>query len=226
MDSIFAGKGSTKIDEGNFKRIWHDPHVIYVQGKREEISLHSTDAINSADAGAGQWVGLAAWLLLNPQKVKAEAWVVGFSTDRNKYLEVSETYLPWSGLPSQAELYIEMLNNWQKTGSGMKSELSKVDERASGQERPEIKSVLAAIRPDIESRVSNQAGRLLDGGEEAWQIASEQYRPLMKAVAASLAPGITTNATRRRKRIADILPRMTRQPAQTPKPTKSKRGEK
>ena len=90
---VFAGVGSTKADEGSMGRIWRDPHVIYQQNSRGEVtSLHASDALAAADASAGQWAKIIAGIVRNKESPEGTiAWVVGFSTVQNdKYLEAME----------------------------------------------------------------------------------------------------------------------------------------
>lgn len=206
LSSIFAGKGSTKTDSNAPGRIWRDPSVVYEQTKTGEMSLHAADPIGNPDVGAGQWARILAGLLRNPQKERGTAWVVGFSTDQNKYFEAAELSLPWPGLPDQVELCAKRLNQWQQSGFDVSHELKESGKRASSLKHPEIQSAVAAIRPQVESMVAAQASDLLTGGDLAWRRAGDEYRPLMKMVAGGLAPGFTTADVERRRRIANALP--------------------
>ena len=221
--SVFAGIGSAKAPN----RIWRDPHVIHEQSKQGEItSLHSTNALDTPDAGSGQWTRITTGVLGNPRNDRIKAWVVGFSSDRNKYFEASESFLPWSGLPDQVAPCIEMLNQWQQSSSSLNRKLKSSDIRASSLKHPEIQSMLAAIRPHVENKVSDRLGQLLIGGDEAWQEAASKYKPMMKAVAGSLSPGYTTEALTKRLRISGTLPDMNQPSKPGKSPSKKKGGNK
>jgi hypothetical protein len=225
LSAIFAGKGSSRTDEITSGRVWRDPHVIYEQSKKGEFSLHSADAIGAVDAGAGQWARIMGGMLRNLRNEQIRAWVVGFSTDQNKYFEVSELFLPWQGLPDEVEICIEMLNQWRQSRSSLYRKLESSDGRASSSlSHPEIQSMLASIRPHIEDKVSTQAGELLMGGVNAWEHIVGEYRPMMQVVASALIPGFTTAAVRKRKQIANLLPQMGMAPSGTKKPVPEKRG--
>ncbi len=232
LSSVFAGRGSNKI-----KGQWRDPQVVYLQNM-EGDSLHSVPPFKKAaykvdpykviDDWACQWAGTMSELLQNPPDENVMAWVVGFSSDRMKYWEVHESFLPWSGLEEQLKLCIEMLMAWQVSNSNLYGELKRFDVRDSSAteslDRPEIKSLLAAVHPQIESRVMGSANHLLTDGEPAWQDARKEYKPLMNLIAGALAPGITIASVRRRKEIARVLHRMSLQPAKTMKPAKPNGG--
>jgi len=226
LSSVFAGKGSTKTGDNTPQRIWHDPHVIYVQSRMGEISLHANDSVSKVDVSAGQWAGTMAELLRNPQNGQVKAWVVGFSTDQAKCREVSESFFPWAGSPEQVELCIEMLNQWQQLNLNISNELKGLDGRIFSAKRPEIKAMMATVRPHIESRVSQQAAHFLTGGDSAWQQAKEEYSQMMKVVAGALSPGVTTEAVGRRRKMARLLPEMVRQTAKPGEPVRVKRGSK
>ena len=220
LSSVFAGKGSAKTDDGT-KRVWHDPHVIYEQSKNGEISLHSVDVVGSADAGAGQWARTMAGLLRNPRAERSRAWVVGFSSDQNKYFEASELFLPWPVSPAS----IENLSQWQQSNYNLSRMLRQLDEKPS-RNHVEITTELAAIRPHVESRVAAKAEELLFGGNAKWEHAAGAYRPMMQMIARSLAPSVTTAAVKRRREIGNVLPQMGLTPTAAKKPARGKRGRK
>jgi hypothetical protein len=203
--SVFAGIGSTKTTG----RIWNDPHVIYGQNKKgEAMSLHSINAIDNADAGAGQWARIMTGVSRNLLKYNAKTWVVAFSTDQNKYLEALEFYYSWPGKTNDLELFMMMLDVWQQSGYNLNYRLKSSDNRELSLKRPEFQSMLASIRPQVENKVSNSLGQLLSGSDEAWQEAAGEYQPMMKAVARSLSPGYTIKALEKQRRISSALPDM------------------
>ncbi len=220
LSSVFAGKGSAKTDDGT-KRVWHDPHVIYEQGKNGEISLHSADVVGSADAGAGQWARIMAGLLQHPRTEQTRAWVVGFSSDQNKYFEASELFLPWPVSPDS----IEKLTQWQQSNYNLNRKLKQLDEKPS-RKHIEITTQLAVIRPHVESMVAARTEELLSGGNTAWERAAGAYRPMMQIIAKSLAPSVTTAAVERRREIGNALPQMGQMPPAAKKPARGKRGSK
>jgi len=223
ISSVFAGKGSAKTDEGT-KRVWHDPHVIYEQTKKGEFSLHSADVVGSADAAAGHWARTMTGLLQNPRTERSRAWVVGFSSDQNKYFEASELFLPWPVSPAT----VEKLSQWQQSNYNLNRKLKQLDEKPSRKPRKhiEINTMLATIRPHVESKVSAKAEELLSGGNTAWEHAAGEYRPMMQMIARSLAPGVTTAAVERRRKIGNVLPQMGQTPTEARKPERRKRGSK
>jgi len=206
MFSVFAGKGSAKIDDST-NRVWHDPHVMYRPIKNREISLHSADVVGSADAGAGQWGRTMFGLVERPRTERSRAWVVGFSSDQNKYLEASEMLLPWPVSPVSAA-FIGKLDRWQQSSFNLTRALRRLDDKPSRKARIEITTQLAAIRSHVERRVAARTEELLSGGDAEWECASSEYIPMMQMIARSLSPGFTSAAARRRKQIADMKPEM------------------
>lgn len=202
--SIFAGKGSIKTDDSNPRRIWHDPHVIYEETKKGDVaSLHSTNALGNADAGAGQWAKITAGILRQTWNDISGAWVVGFSTVQNdKYLEATEYTIRWPGSQDQTKASIEMVEQWQRESAGLAYQMKPLGEKISSRkDQVEITSMLAAIRPHVEDKVSGNIEELLTAGNEAWKKAVDEYAPMLKAVAKSLSPGFTVAALERRGQI-------------------------
>ncbi|MFQ5641972.1 MAG: hypothetical protein ACE5IR_28690, partial [bacterium] len=76
-------------------------------------------------------------------------------------------------------------------------------------------STVAAIRPHVEGKVSENLKELVTGGDGVWEQAADEYYPMMKAVARSLAPGYTTAAEERRRQIAAVKPDMRVKAAKT-----------
>jgi hypothetical protein len=227
--SVFAGIGSTKTEEGNADRIWRDPHVIYEQNNKGEVtSLHASDALGASDAAVGQWSRMMAGMLRH-QNAKVHVWIVGFSTVQNdKYLEAMECMLPALDpvSPQQIADNLARIEQWQKKSFGLNSKLKPPDDKRSSIKHVEILPMLHSIRPGVECRVFAKAGELLAGGDAAWEKAAQEYRPMMKIMAQSLFPGFTTQAIQRRKQISRVLPDMRPKAAADEKPKKKKGGEK
>ena len=210
---VFAGVGSTRTVEGRIGPTWHDPHVIYDQNSKGQVtSLHGSDALSTADAAAGRWAKtLAGVVRYNQPPEGTIAWVVGFSTVKNdKYLEATECFFPFPRSTEQIEPFIERIQQWQRQSLDRRC---RPKEKSSSRKHVEIPAALAAIRPHVENTVSASAGELLAGADEAWEHAAREYRPMMQIIAKSLSPGFTTAAVQRRQQIAGVMPDM-RQPTQ------------
>jgi hypothetical protein len=113
-----------------------------------------------------------------------------------------EYEIPFSGALDDQKVQenIEKIEMWQKEGKGLGKRI--------GKSKVEGSSVIASIRPHVESRVSAKAGELLTGGGDAWEQAAREYSPMLAAVAKSVSPGYTTSALRRRKQVAGVKPNM------------------
>ena len=213
--SVFAPIGSAKADEGGPGRLWRDPHVLYVTSpKGEATPLRAGNALDASDAAAGQWARIMAGVLRQQEApdasprassrslvTKSNTWVVGFSTVQNdKYLEAMECLMPSDCPPSQLQGSIEKIERWRQEGGRLAKRIARA--------KVEGATTIAAIRPHVESRVSERAAELMAGGEASWEQASGEYRRMMAAIAKSLSPGITTAAVERRLRIAAVTPDM------------------
>ncbi len=212
LSSVFAGKGSTKTGEDT-RRDWHDPHVIYEQRQNGEMPLYWADVVRSADAGAGQWARIMAGLLRNPRTERTRAWIVGFSSDQNKYIEASEMVLPWE----VSDASIEKLIRWQNSNYNLKRKLKQLDEKLS-REHVEKTAALDAIRSHVEGIVSAKAEELLSGDNAVWKQAAGEYRPMMQMIARSFAPGVTAAAIKRRREIGNMLPQIEQMPPVAKRP--------
>lgn len=222
---VFDGKGSTKAGQ----RIWRDPHVIYEAPQDGKAStLQTSNALGATDAAAGQWAKRTGAILRNRHSSgEGTLWIVGFSTVQNdKYLEATECLLPLPCSSEQDNELIAMFERWQKEGASLARRI-RPKEEPSSRKHAELRPAVDAIRPQVETRVSQTAGQLFGGDQAAWDHAALEYGPLMQAIATSLAPGFTTRVLERRNQIAQALPDMTPKPTQkSRKPVAKKGGEK
>lgn len=218
---VFDGKGSNKAGD----RKWRDPHVIYEQSDDDRASaLQTSNALDSSDAAAGRWARtMAAILKARVSTPSASLWVVGFATVQNdKYLEASEWLIPPVNLSQQDQQQIASLERWQReTGNLARSIHRKMP--ASSRKHLNIRPVLDAVRPDVETRVLRRATQDLLVGNDGADRAAREYASMMSAVATSLSPGFTTRALQRRNSIAQIVPNMSARPTVKPRRSTAKR---
>lgn len=217
---VFAGIGSTKSEEG---RIWSDPHVIY----DSKDVVKPGNALAASDAAAGQWAKIMAGILGGRKPDgKRSLLVVGFATVQNdKYLEATEYEISLSSTldAQKVQENLEKIEIWQKEGSNL---VRKSRSKLSSRKHIDIAPLVAAIRPQVEGRVSAKAGELIAGGEEAWEQAACEYSPMMAAIARSLSPGYTTAALKRRKEITNAKPNLRPHTKASTKPGDKKGGDK
>ncbi len=226
--TVFAGLGSTKGEDGSPARFWQDPHAIYEQTKKGDVmSIHAVDALGASDAAAGQWSKIMAGILRKHEtSMETKVWVVGFSTVQQcKYLEAVESVV---SLPSlqETQASVDKLERWQREFRNLVANVKKIyDEGLSHKRRHEIDipSAASGIRPNVEHRVCSRLPELLAGGDAAWQGAASEYRPMMKMIAQSLAPGFTVAALRKRREIESVIPNM-KPKAETEKRRSPKKG--
>jgi len=221
---VFAGLGSTKTDKESPARVWRDPHVIYDDsGKSQVTSLHASNALDANDAAAGQWARMMAGIVRkNEAHEGVDAWVVGFSTVQNdKYLEATEWFFPSPGSTEQVEPFIRKIEQWQKDSLARRC---RPREGSSTRKHREILAAIAAVRPHVENTVSAKARHLLAERDEGWEESAHQYGPMMQSIAQSLSPGFTTAALERRRQIARVMPDM-RPPAQPSEKSRRNKGD-
>ncbi len=135
-------------------------------------------------------------------------WVVSFATVKNdKYLEAMEheVSVPITLDYQKVQQNIANMEKWQSEGWKL---VRRARPRGTSRKHLEIPPMVAAIRPDIETTVSEKAGELISGGGDAWEKAAREYSPMMSAVAKSLSPGYTATALGRRREIASVRPDM------------------
>jgi hypothetical protein len=153
-------------------------------------------------------------------------WVVSFATVKNdKYLEAMEyeVSVPITLDHQKVQENIANIEKWQDEGWKL---VRRARPRGTSRKHLEIPPLVAAIRPQVEARVSEDAGKMLGEGDDAWERAAREYSPLMTAVAKSLSPGYTTAALRRRREIASVRPDMRPTPAANAKVGPKKGGRK
>jgi CRISPR type I-E-associated protein CasA/Cse1 len=214
---LFAGIGSTKTHAGSNGRIWNDPHTI----TDSKDVIKPSNALSTSDSASGQWLRILDGVLRRSKAGRQQRlWVVSFATVQNdKYLEAMEYEISLSNTPSDQVIQdnIDHIQQWQK-------ECRSLVRKIRTKETITRKSVVASIRPHVESEVSKNAGALITAGDDAWEQASGEYRPMMAAVAKSLSPGFTASAVQRRKQIASVKPDMKEQTKESRKSSKKGGG--
>ena len=81
-----------------------------------------------------------------------------------------------------------------------------------GRSKTEGTAAIVAIRPHVESTVSNRISELLVGDVEVWTRAAEHYRSMTEIIAESLHPGFTTTAVNWWRHSAGTIPNMRLKP--------------
>lgn len=226
--TVFVGVGSMKTAEGEAGRIWRDPHVVYETDSQGAVSsLHAANALGAPDAAADRWARVLADLVGSGRE--GDLLVVGFASVRNdKYVEATETVVRIPRQLAEVQETISALELWRKETWKMARKAHPRYQRSEGRRREhnEVRAAVAAVRPDVEARVSKRAQELLSGGEDGWRQAASEYRPMLRAVARSLAPGATSAALLRRREIENAAPDMRSELQRAGKDTSNKGGVK
>lgn len=190
---------------------WNDPHAVYLDGETRK-AMRAADLTASARFRMDRpWPDLVARLLESGKS--GTLLVVGFATHQAKNIDVWERSIEMRTSASASETAPALVNNWRLQGWAMEKKLERIQRSET-----EGAALIAAIRPHVEAKVSENAAKLISGGEDAWEQASREYAPMMSAVAKSLSPGVTTAALRRRRQIEYAKPDM-----QPKKPATGKR---
>lgn len=203
---------------------WNDPHVVYVKGAKRR-ALRAEDLTRS-----GKFIMDRPWPDLVRRAIDSgrppSLLVVGFATNKAKYVDVWERTMNLPSTRSVSEAAARLIEQWQREGSrrGFAMRLLKENQNRPLGKRAEITATLAAVRPHVEGRVSAKIDELLAGADETWDNAVDQYRPMMKMLAYSFSPGFTTVAVERRERIRGTLPDMRKKPNPETK-KRDKKGE-
>ncbi|MFH0937758.1 MAG: type I-E CRISPR-associated protein Cse1/CasA [Planctomycetota bacterium] len=216
---------------------WDDPHVVYlnettqkpvktiVDGALTEITRKSVKASDLTAAGEFRmdrpWPNLLANMITSDKfahSTKITFFVVGFATDKAKNIDVWERKID---LPSTVSVLVTSLQQWNKQGWSLGKRIEEIT-------RSEVTgaSIIAAIRPHVEGKVSAMTSELLTGDDDAWDRAAREYRPMMKTIAQSLSPGFTAAAVQQRQQIVGVLPVMRSKGNANDKPVRKKGGKK
>ncbi len=205
-----AGKQETET--------WDDPHVIYVEEKTRK-SLKSTDLTATGRFRMDRpWPELVARVLSMRSEVDGiQLLIVGFSTDKAKYVDVWERMLMIPSSEQGAERSAALVRQWLKQGDKLRGRLGR---RKDCRAAPAV----ADVRPHIEGQVSARVGEVIAQGEEGWLHSAEEYGAMMKSVAGALSPGFTTESIQRRRHIARVRPdmRVKKEPTSGKKPRQEK----
>ncbi len=202
----FESAGEQKND------LWNDPHVLYISEEPRKAARASDLTRLGRFFMDRPWPDLFADIIETGKFVHSKnaacILVVGFATDKAKNIDVWErtVCMPSSGtMQGTAAL---LMHRWQKEASGLARKLRPPREKKPDREHPEIPAMLAAIRPQVEDRVSALTVELLSGNGAIWEQAAGEYRPMMAAIAKSLSPGFTSSALVWRKQIESAAPKM------------------
>lgn len=201
--------------------LWTDPHVLYsVQSPRKASKAPDLTAAGKFRMDR-PWPNLLASIVETSRFVTVSRplslQVIGFATDQAKNIDVWERTFKVLSASSILESATSLLMHWHKEGGRLEKEIQKIVRSESAGA-----ATLAALRPQVEDRVSEMAEGLLAGGDDVWARATSEYRPMMTMVAKSLSPGVTTAALQRQNQIAELAPEMRTEP----KPVKKTRRNK
>ena len=170
---VFAGKGSSKTGD----RVWSDPHVVYETSETNKLfAIPTGNAMGSSSAAADDWVRCLVAILRDPRICgEVSLWIVGFSTDKDKYREATDWWLSPRGSVENLQELLANLDQWKKAGSKLADQVRQSS--TSRKRSAEIPPAVAAIRPDIEARVSRNVGELVSGDSAAWDRAAKKRAP-------------------------------------------------
>ncbi len=211
---VYACEYQTAGKQENKK--WTDPHAVYIDGETRK-GMRAADLTASARFRMDRpWPDLVARLLEIGKS--GTLLVVGFATHQAKNIDVWERTIDIPASPAAPEKAAGLVKNWRVQGWAMEKKVERIERSES-----EGAAVIAAIRPQVEAKVSEKATELISGAEDAWEQASREYAPMMSAVAKSLSPGVTTAAVLRRRQIEYAKPDMRPKDSATGK-TKGKKG--
>jgi CRISPR type I-E-associated protein CasA/Cse1 len=202
--------------------LWDDPHAVYSDTTpRKTVKAPDMTAARKFRMDR-PWPDLLARIVetggFGSEKKAPSLFIVGFATDQAKNIDAWErTIAVPPGKPIR-EMSASLLQQWRKEGWRM--------EKRIGRSEVEGSATMAAIRPDIEGRVSAKAGELIVGDDEGWQQAAEEYRPMMGMIAESLSPGFTAAAVQGRRHVIGVKPDMRPKRESAKKPGQKKRGDK
>lgn len=213
---------------------WTDPHVVYTE-KKDKDGVVGRRALNAPDLTKSffqmdrPWTplleALGGWPGLRGKPASVELLIAGFATDKAKNVDLWErTWIIPSDLSTEQNrtATAQAIARWSEEGRKLAFRMKPLGSTSHG---IEFRVATTAIRPHVESNVSEHPTELLSHPQESWPAAIDQYRGMIHSAAGSLAPGYTTRAVQRRNQIAQCVPNMTAPPAaKTPKPRSKKRG--
>jgi hypothetical protein len=198
---------------------WIDPHAVYLEGEPRK-AMRAADLTSSGRFRMDRpWPDLLARLFETCKSTTL--LVVGFATSKAKNIDVWERTIDLRGNTSPSESAAALVRDWRLQGWALEKKL----ERA-GRSEVEGAALIAAVRPHVEAKVSESAGRLASGSADAWEKSANEYGPMMAAVARSLSPGFTTAEVRRRRQIEYARPDMRPRLVAREKTERRKRGQK
>lgn len=146
--------------------------------------------------------------------------MVGFATDKAKNIDVWERSCvvpPQAAVDGTSSIIASTIRTWDEQGGKLAARMKPNGSRSRGME---YIVATAAIRPQVESRVSGLIPDLLANPEQSWPRAVEAYEQMIAIASTALSPGFTTRAIERRNEIARTLPDF--KPKRPPKPRKPK----
>lgn len=204
-------------------KLWTDPHVPY----SAESPRKASKAPDLTAAGKFRmdrpWPNLLASTVETSRCVTVSRplslQIIGFATDQAKSIDVWERTLNVLPATSILQSGTSLLAQWYREGGRLEKRIERIV-------RSKIAGVatLAAVRPQVEDRVSAKAVELLASEDDAWGDASSEYGPMMAVLAKSLSPGFTTVALQRQNQVAALAPDMSTR-AEPAKKTHRKKGD-
>lgn len=199
---------------------WSDPNVVY-QTTKPTKSLKAQDLTKSGVFRMDKpWPEFISELFLSDKFINEEEstnlHIVGFATDKAKNVDVWERTIIVNPTKDACSDISDLAKTWRNEGRSI--------ERQMASKYTGSKEHLAAARPNIEHRVSENLDHMIAEDKEFFQEAAKQYTPMMKILAKSLSPGASLSAAFKRQQILRTTPRVTPKKASVDKSKTEKGG--
>lgn len=180
---------------------WADPHTIpndKGDTMRARIALMSSDKF--AFTQSDWYRPLATFLAQNPGKLKGNLFLLGFTTQQNKYIDAWELNIDLDGREATPDS-LERMSSWQTSLSKARKKIFEDEHKRIG-----VNPYFVNLMHHAEKQVSSQAGALSDESGYSWQDVTLSYKPLLRVLGQSLAPGVSVNARIARSKISQFMP--------------------
>ncbi len=200
-------------------KAWIDPHAGY--GAKGSISSPNPLADSAVRNDKPWYYAIPAFVANHPASYPASLFVVGFVTDKAKYVDVwEETFpLPEPDPETGAEFEITDWRSWVSNMNNKLKDLMRVDIRmdreqsgnASSKRKQSLARMIAVIANSaLETSLAHASKGVLGNSDQDWQQAGESYSSLIRNLASSLYPARDGISLANRRRLYMIKPYKTK----------------
>jgi len=196
-------------------KTWIDPHVAY--GENRSVTSPNPLVDSSVRNDKPWYYAVPAYLANHPARYPASLFMVGFVTDKAKYVDVWEdTYYLSAPDPETGEDFV--ITDWRSSVTYMNKRIvAKLRSEHADDHNPQkavpskhkeslAKLTSALLSSSLESSMPHHGKGVLNNSDADWTSAGDKYTRLIRSIAGSLYPARDSRSQRNRRALISVKP--------------------